>query len=157
MTLFQKASKFFSSMMCCAVVLSLPLCAMQGRDLGEAESRSVRPAAPRIVSMSSLKAIQNKIQGVLEAGLLPEKLGVIIDFHGVIVREIFHNPPLSLNPEAKEFLAYLKRSKIPFVVATAWDNFDEVLRDGVLSLELAELLDVKDQEKIEEQEFRKRS
>jgi hypothetical protein len=79
-------------------------------------------------------------------------IALVLDFHGVIVKEKVHPnrpvgeeearaPLVNLEEGAREFLEFLKTYQIPFVVATAWRPFDQVL-DEVKKLGLVDLLDI---------------
>lgn len=83
------------------------------------------------------------------------QVAVIWDFHGVVVEEESQPPApqeklteeearkplLTLRKGSVETFEILKSKGIPFVIATAWNEFKPVL-DEVIKLGLAELLDI---------------
>ena len=96
-----------------------------------------------ITKINSIKDFENKIRFLLdEKKIKPEVICVCFDFHGFIVNETKHKPPLTLKENAKETLQYLKDKNIPFFIATAWDKFNDVIQEGIIKLELADLFDV---------------
>lgn len=89
-----------------------------------------------------IKEVEEKIRSLRNKGVQPEEICVVLDFHGVIVEQEQHQPPLTLKGNIKEFLQYVKAERIPNLVATAWDRFDDVIKDGFKTLELQDFFDV---------------
>lgn len=98
-------------------------------------------------SISQRIALKNNKTPLQDASI-----ALVLDFHGVIVKEKVQpnlpvgeeearNPLVTLTEGAREFLEFLKAYQVPFVVATAWKPFDQVL-DEVKKLGLVDLLDI---------------
>lgn len=66
----------------------------------------------------------------LREGVAPDKIVVVFDFHGVIVEQASHKQFLTLRKRVLETLQYLKNEGISTLIATAWDDFNEVIRDS---------------------------
>ncbi len=81
--------------------------------------------------ITSLDEVNTRVGALIKQGIAREKIGVIFDFHGVIVKEEAHQPKLTLKPEAENLITQLKMQNIPYVCATAWNEFNDVIRDGL--------------------------
>ena len=95
--------------------------------------------------IKSIDEAEDRIRSLRAQGVKAEDIGVIVDFHGVVVNEEVHQEILSLKGNSLKTLGYLKSQKIPFVIATAWDDFNAVIQ-GIESLGLSKLLSVNPQQ-----------
>jgi len=101
------------------------------------------PVLSDFQKIESFEEAQNIIKNLRSQGVQSEDIAVILDFHGVMCEEEAHLPPLRPKQGAREFLSYLKEEEgIPFVCATAWDDFNQVVEEGIVALELSELFEV---------------
>lgn len=100
----------------------------QGSSYDSQSSQGTLPCATTIYSFKILKEDIKRL--VDKENIPPKNLCVILDFHGVWVNQQSHKLPLTLKEGIIEILDYLQEKKVPYLVATAWDNFNEVIRDG---------------------------
>lgn len=95
------------------------------------------------IPIDSIEEVGKKIKSLRkDGGVKADKICVVFDFHGVIVEQEEHKPPFSLKGNIKNILQYLKDENIPTVVATAWDNFNAVIQEGIEPLGLKDFFDV---------------
>jgi len=93
-------------------------------------------------TIRSIDEVEKRIRVLQGQGVKAEDIGVIIDFHGVVVNEECHQKTLSLKENSMKTLTYLWGENVPFVIATAWDDFNAVIQEGVEGLGLAKFLSV---------------
>lgn len=96
----------------------------------------------RIKKIFSIEEIKNVVRDLREKGKKGRNIIAILDFHGLVVNEEEHSAHLTLKDGIIEILEYFKKEKVLFLVATAWDNFNAVIQDGIVKLGLQDLFDV---------------
>src|SRR5436189_2930859 len=92
-----------------------------------------------LIPIESIDAVTERVRLLRARGVQAEDIGIIIDFHGVITNEETHGANLTLKDNIKTFLQFLNDEQSPFVIATAWDDFNAVIKEGVVELGLAEV------------------
>lgn len=95
-----------------------------------------------MVDIYSIEDVTNKVHSLLQEKVKPEEICIVFDYHGVIVEQETHTPPLHLKGAIKETLEDLREKKIPSLVATAWPNFDAVIQGSIVLLGLQGFFDV---------------
>lgn len=99
-------------------------------------------AAPQpLIQIDSIDELETHIKSLRRESKTPITPVIIFDCHGVLTEETRQKRPLHLKKGSKQILEYCKKSEIPFVVATAWDNFNDV-QEGLVDAGLQELLDI---------------
>jgi hypothetical protein len=86
--------------------------------------------------IDSIDEVEKAVGTLLQRGTKPEEVCVVLDFHGVIVEQEEHTPPLSLKGNIWHTLEYLQTQGVPTIVATAWDDFNAVIQEGIIPLKL---------------------
>lgn len=97
-------------------------------------------------TIASLKSVEEKVSSLRKQGIKSKNILVVWDFHGVVTVQKSHKDDLTLNNNILPVLDYLKKRKVPNIIATAWNNFNAVAR-GVTALGLAPYFDVEPDEK----------
>lgn len=95
-----------------------------------------------ISPIESLEPVEDRVNCLLQQKVNPHEICVVFDFHGVIVEQISHRPPLHLKKGVQNTLDSLKEKKIPILIATAWSDFNAVIHDGIIPLNLQSYFDV---------------
>jgi hypothetical protein len=100
-------------------------------------------ALGEITSIDSFEDAKNIIINLRSQGVDPEDIAVLLDFHGVLCHEGEHSPPLTPKKGAHNFLSFLKKEVgIPFVCATAWNDLNQVIKEGIVHLGLSKYFEV---------------
>lgn len=89
----------------------------------------------------------------LRTSKMDAKIGIILDCHGVVTEEDGHRPSHTLKGNIREALAYFQEERIAVVIATAWDNLDEVVQHAIVDTGLGHFFDVIPGKKTELEDF----
>jgi len=106
------------------------------------------------IPISNFDVVIRKVRMLREAGVKAEDICVVSDFHGVVVNQKFQEDFMTLKGEIKDHLQYLKGEKVAFVIATAWNKFDQVRKSSVIRYHLNDLLQIDQDATTELQKFK---
>lgn len=118
------------------------------------DSQSSQGTLPCAVPIYSTKPLKEQVERLIDKeGVNPENICVIFDFHGVIVEQERHKLPLTLKGDIIKTLEYLQTKKVPYLVATAWDNFNAVTKDGSAVLDLTKYFGVRSNQETKSEKY----
>jgi hypothetical protein len=101
----------------------------------------LKAAPQQLIQIDSIDKLPARIKTLRKESKTPIRPVIIFDCHGVLTKETRQKRPLHLKEGSKETLEYCKQEAIPFVVATAWDDFNDV-QEGLIDVGLKDLLDI---------------
>ncbi|MBX9786513.1 MAG: HAD family hydrolase [Alphaproteobacteria bacterium] len=105
------------------------------------------------IPIESIDEVVTHVRTLRETGVKAEDIGVILDCHGVVTKETQHATPHTLKDNILEALNYFKEEGISVVIATAWDNLDDVVQNAIVELGLGHFFDVTSHQKSELEDF----
>ncbi|MDZ4322527.1 MAG: hypothetical protein U1A05_00335 [Alphaproteobacteria bacterium] len=105
------------------------------------------------IPIESIDKVVTHIRSLRETGIKAEDIGIILDCHGVVTRETQHATPHTLKDNILGALNYFKEEGISVVIATAWDNLDDVIQNAIVELGLGDFFDVVPYQKSELEDF----
>lgn len=94
------------------------------------------------VEIESLDKVINYVRSLRSMGIDGEKIGIILDCHGVITKEEKHHVPHTLKGNILKALEYFRKEKVSVVIATAWDDLDVVVQYAIINLGLGDFFEV---------------
>ncbi len=105
------------------------------------------------IAIESIDEVVTHVRSLRETGVKAEDIGIILDCHGVVTRETQHATPHTLKDNILEALNYFKEEGISVVIATAWNNLDDVVQNAIVELGLGHFFDVIPHQKSELEDF----
>ncbi|MBX9620532.1 MAG: hypothetical protein K2X28_00620 [Alphaproteobacteria bacterium] len=94
------------------------------------------------IEIDSLDKVIDHVRSLRSRGISGEKIGIILDCHGVITNEESHHTSHTLKDNILEALKYFHDEKVSVVVATAWDDLDAVVQYAIINLGLGDFFEV---------------
>lgn len=105
------------------------------------------------IPIESIDDVVTHVHSLRGAGIKAEDIGIILDCHGVVTREAQHATLHTLKDNILGALNYFEKEGIPVVIATAWDNLDDVVQSAVVGLGLDHFFDVIPDQKSKLEDF----
>lgn len=114
-------------------------------------SFSVLHAGP--IFITEIDEVVKYVKALRTSKIDAKNIGIILDCHGVVTEEDGHRPSHTLKGNIREALAYFQEERIAVVIATAWDNLDEVVQHAIVATGLGHFFDVIPDKKTELEDF----
>ncbi|MBY0500675.1 MAG: hypothetical protein K2P93_01570 [Alphaproteobacteria bacterium] len=114
-------------------------------------SYSILHAGP--IFITEIDEIVKYVKTLRTSKVDANNIGIILDCHGVITEEDGHRTSHTLKGNIREALAYFQEERIAVVVATAWDNLDEVVQHAIVPTGLGHFFGVIPDKKTELEDF----